>query len=757
MALPRVLERTALCLAALGVVLRWLASGAVAGTGFNLFIHLLFWVAPALWLLGRALAGGGAYRFTGAEFAVVGFGIVSLASALGASYRLAALNHAMAYLSFGLLLLFAVQALGPGMLLGLLLPTTFALGVYAVLQVVFHFPGLLSEYDPAAHGPLTEEMERRIRTNEVFATFPGPNQFAGFLALALPVAAGRLLDVRGAGLRLAAPPAAAIALGLLSLVWTGSLGGWVALGAGAASFAALACTRSRLRTTAVIAGASVAGVAALLLLFGPLLGPLARRSPSMHARAAYWEAGKKIVAEAPILGVGLDNFQEHYFRVKGDVQQESTKAHNDYLQVFAETGALGLAALLALLGLALRRALSAKAGTLPEGASPPRWVLPAAGAGGFLMAWAAGFLDAGSAVIAGAGWLAYAWAARGAEGPVAGWTRIGAAAGLAALLVHMGVDFDFYEMGLALGLYVAAALALLLGGGGFELRLSPRACGIGAGVLLLVAAPLLVLAAPRAIAADAEIREARRALYELEAGARKGRSVTRLLSDALRHAEAACEHNPFEAGAHGVLAEARREEWQLLHRPAPREAGALLRLQQLEGGVLQALENWIAVRPLHSPAHDAKAQMHRALHRFYSQLPAGSPDPRLLAREHLSLALRHQRRALELYPTLARNAYHTARLLDLSGERGSAPELYAQALRLSDRSTREPFPVARLRLAAAEEARCLVRLGREEEARARLAARFRERRPAPRELEEEMDEEMGPVIRGVLEAILKHP
>ena len=42
-----------------------------------------------------------------------------------------------------------------------------------------------------------------------------------------------------------------------------------------------------------------------------------------------------------MLGVGLDNWQDHYFQTKTDVQQETRKTHNDYLQILAETGIRG--------------------------------------------------------------------------------------------------------------------------------------------------------------------------------------------------------------------------------------------------------------------------------------------------------------------------------------------------------------------------------------------------------------------------------
>src|SRR4029078_8679302 len=98
----------------------------------------------------------------------------------------------------------------------------------------------LSPLIPSSPGADSIEMARRIRTNEVFATFIGPNQLAGYLALLLPILAGSMIDTREYRRR-----GAALLLGLVALFLTGSLGGGVALLCGAATVAGLAMTRSR--------------------------------------------------------------------------------------------------------------------------------------------------------------------------------------------------------------------------------------------------------------------------------------------------------------------------------------------------------------------------------------------------------------------------------------------------------------------------------------------------------------------------------
>ena len=58
-------DRLAFLLTLVAFLLREWKSSSTAGTGFNLFIHLLFWIALTIWFAGRGSKEGGVYRFTG--------------------------------------------------------------------------------------------------------------------------------------------------------------------------------------------------------------------------------------------------------------------------------------------------------------------------------------------------------------------------------------------------------------------------------------------------------------------------------------------------------------------------------------------------------------------------------------------------------------------------------------------------------------------------------------------------------------------
>jgi O-antigen ligase len=690
---PGLLDRLALFLTILGFLLREGVSGADAGSGLNLFIHLLFWIALTIWFAGRAVAGGALYRFTGFEFAFLAFACISLISVQRASFKLPALDHAMAYFSYALFFVLCVNVLGKRRLLALLLPTCFMIALYALVQYFVIFPELRSVADETG----SVELARRIRTNEVFSTFLGPNQLAGFLALLLPIVAGAFLDERRPLRGLSLLP------GIVTMALTGSLGGWVALACGAVAFSALALTRSRGRGLVTALGTGAAALVVALFLWTPLLSKLSG-SHSLAVRAIYWQATGRIIAQAPVLGVGLDNWQEHYFPLKSDLQQESKKAHNDYLQILAEMGLLGFLAFAAIIGMGLRAALVRSTSPTPDPA------------GNFA------------------------------------WTRIGAAAGLIAFLIHMTVEFDFYEFGVAQALFAVLALVALLRGGAAEVRLSKGICAAAATLLFLITMALLCFVAPRALAADSELKETRQILGLVEGG------DLHRLSDATRISQAAQEHNPFEPEAFRLFARVKFHEWDLLRKARTPDEKKLF---EIETTILQALDNAIALRPRSSPLHFEKSRLHRLFHRACLK---ESSLARAQAADHLRLALDHQRRAYELYPTFALNSYHLARLLDLSGDREEARTCYQEALRLSDLAGKEREDLDRLKLDPVARARALHALGRPFEAREILVAHFRQavaglppdeaRARLERLQQPGEDEEMRFVLKEVIDALL---
>jgi len=229
------------------------------------------------------------------------------------------------------------------------------------------------------------------RFMRAYGHFAQPNPFAGYLGLTLPLAYALTLDARDAWshraasgqstwqdtqtslwnkLRHAAPYAGSVAaLGIMSIatLMSWSRGAWVGM---AAALGVVTIVRSR----RALALALVVAVAAAYLLaiggaqylpaalvqrisdFLPYVGGLDVRSVQVTdanfavvERMAHWIAAIGMFTDHPWLGVGIGNYPVAYARYAiGRWRDPLGHAHNYYLNIAAEAGAVGLLAYLAL-------------------------------------------------------------------------------------------------------------------------------------------------------------------------------------------------------------------------------------------------------------------------------------------------------------------------------------------------------------------------------------------------------------------------
>lgn len=194
----------------------------------------------------------------------------------------------------------------------------------------------------------------------VSGAFGHPNQYAALLAttvpLALSVAAGRGLP---RALRVLAVVAAA--LGLTALVLSYTRGAVIGLVAG--GLLALMALRPR----------AVLPVGAVMLVAGIALAPpalqerfRAESGSDVALRADIWGASLEIYAERPVLGAGGGNFADGYRALPSTPTFSSQRrllhnqqilvpphAQNQFLNILAEQGTIGILAFLALAGSAL--------------------------------------------------------------------------------------------------------------------------------------------------------------------------------------------------------------------------------------------------------------------------------------------------------------------------------------------------------------------------------------------------------------------
>ena len=165
-----------------------------------------------------------------------------------------------------------------------------------------------------------------------------PNAVAGVLAVGLAFATAGALQARSRLRRCAAGAGAALLT--LCLMLTASRTGWLA---GAAAVAFVAASRGRRALIAALA------VAALAIVGLTASDPTLRSLSHLAARGDLWQNTIALLRRQPIIGLGLG-------RTAWLSPSAATTVHNALLQLWADTGLLGLTAV----GWALTRALRAR-------------------------------------------------------------------------------------------------------------------------------------------------------------------------------------------------------------------------------------------------------------------------------------------------------------------------------------------------------------------------------------------------------------
>jgi len=196
-------------------------------------------------------------------------------------------------------------------------------------------------------------------------------------AMLFPLAWAAALAVRGSVAGIVAAP-----LLVVAIVFSTARGAWLAALAGGTILAMVA----RRRATLLMLGA-LAAAACLAFALAP---DLRRQATEMFAttgenaaRIEIYRANLDIVHERPIFGVGFGRYQRAappYYVAHPEADRHS-HAHNDYLQIAAEAGLVGLAAFSLLYATALRKGWAA----IRRAATPEVW---AVAVGAWIATWA---------------------------------------------------------------------------------------------------------------------------------------------------------------------------------------------------------------------------------------------------------------------------------------------------------------------------------------------------------------------------------
>lgn len=226
-------------------------------------------------------------------------------------------------------------------------------------------PKLLERgFDPG--DPLFVNFERRMLAREPAGFFGHPNVTASCLTMWALVACGLVVGpLSNVASNKTAPLASGVALLVAVLpgfaLWlTGSLGALAAglVGLGALPVLGFAARRlaARARAALTVMLAGYLAVIAAAAVYG--LGKGTLPHPSLAFRWYYWSAAGRAFQDAPLTGLGRENFVFAYTLHKPPESTEEVRnPHNLWLSLLVETGPLGLIASVGLGMLLLHTAL----------------------------------------------------------------------------------------------------------------------------------------------------------------------------------------------------------------------------------------------------------------------------------------------------------------------------------------------------------------------------------------------------------------
>lgn len=249
-----------------------------------------------------------------------------------------------------------------------------ALALHGLYQYAVTFPQMRAAFDADREqivketsinaDPNSEEhqlFENRIRSKEPLATFSLTNSFAGFLAPWTLLALGLVPTIwKNAGRSRGIALWVVIALLMAILLLTKSRTALLAVFAGVVLFAAgqTRVMRSVGWKIPLAMGAGLVLLAVSAFASGGLDIQVFSEAPkSILYRLEYWLSSRELIAEHPLFGVGLGNFQSHYAAYKLPQASEMVAdPHNILVELAALGGAPAALLALSLVGWIVRDA-----------------------------------------------------------------------------------------------------------------------------------------------------------------------------------------------------------------------------------------------------------------------------------------------------------------------------------------------------------------------------------------------------------------
>ena len=336
------------------VALRPLVWSGQAGAWDNLAWLLLALVA-LVWLVIDAWRGRvSAWRFGVGGVLAVALLLILLPAALRSPYPSTGMGlwgMAVIHLGFAAYLMQVIpgrERLAFGALAGAMtVECLIALGQWA--WVLPKMAAALAGGDPtiAALENANGDLANRVAYGGLFGMFTLANTLAAFLLLAAVPLLGAWWRAREGSRWIVG---ALAALALVVAIGTASKGALAAL-LGAAGLIWLIQRRDHHRWLPV----AIAFLGLVAWGITHTMRDLPPTMASMTVRLGYWEGATALIAEAPLIGHGLNGFAAHGARIMPLDAEPTRHVHNDVLEAAVDGGVLAGLAMLALLGWCARR------------------------------------------------------------------------------------------------------------------------------------------------------------------------------------------------------------------------------------------------------------------------------------------------------------------------------------------------------------------------------------------------------------------
>lgn len=314
-------------------------------------IEFLILTTALFYILRVALAKEAAIRNSPADASLLGFLFICALSLIYTVDRDASLRSLLllfSYITFFYLVVHNLDSSEVVKFCGLLIGLAAVLSLYGLYEYFFLYRFIGEHMDISFIDAVGREM---ISLRRVSSVFGWPNRLAGFLGMSIPVSIGIFLYEKRLKVRIIlALSTMAMFLGML---FTFSIGGWLAL-IGSLIFMAVLCfwfigrglrefiSRRKFFISAISLFLIIVLAGAGWIMAEKRATPVTQGA--IKCRVAYLKGAIGIIKDNLVSGTGLGTFKVVYPQyMPAQKGYGAWHAHNSYLEIWSETGLLGIA------------------------------------------------------------------------------------------------------------------------------------------------------------------------------------------------------------------------------------------------------------------------------------------------------------------------------------------------------------------------------------------------------------------------------